>query len=135
MYEEGHLIGNHTYSHVQLCTVSDSESYDEIVKTNEIIEQITGDKVQYIRPPYGSYSNKLLMRINMTPVMWSIDPEDWNTKDVSKIVKSVVENVKGGDIILLHDIYDTSVAAALEIIDELKARGYIFVTVDQLLLD
>jgi peptidoglycan/xylan/chitin deacetylase (PgdA/CDA1 family) len=135
MYEEGHLIGNHTYSHVQLCTVSDSESYEEVVKTNEIIEQITGERVQYIRPPYGSYSNKLLMRINMTPVMWSIDPEDWNTKDVSKIVKSVVENVKGGDIILLHDIYDTSVAAALEIIDELKAKGYVFVTVDQLLLD
>jgi peptidoglycan/xylan/chitin deacetylase (PgdA/CDA1 family) len=135
MYEEGHLIGNHTYTHVQLCNVSDSESYEEIVKTNEIIEQITGEAVQYIRPPYGSYSNKLLMRINMTPVMWSIDPEDWNTKDVNKVVKSVVENVKGGDIILLHDIYDTSVAAALEIIDELKARGFVFVTVDQLLLD
>jgi len=105
------------------------------VKTNTLIEEITGEPVRYIRPPYGSYSNSLLMQINMTPVLWSIDPEDWNTDNTGQVVKSVVANVKCGDIILLHDIYDSSVAAALEIVDELKAKGFIFVTVDQLLLD
>ena len=118
MYAEGHLIGNHTFTHVQLSKVDGKQALEEIVKTNTLIEEITGEPVRYIRPPYGSYSNSLLMQINMTPV-----------------VKSVVANVKCGDIILLHDIYDSSVAAALEIVDELKAKGFIFVTVDQLLLD
>ena len=103
--------------------------------TNTLIEEITGEPVRYIRPPYGSYSNSLLMQINMTPVLWSVDPEDWNTDNTGQVVKSVVANVKCGDIILLHDIYDSSVVAALEIVDELKAKGFIFVTVDQLLLD
>ena len=117
MYAEGHLIGNHTFTHVQLSKVDGKQALEEIVKTNTLIEEITGEPVRYIRPPYGSYSNSLLMQINMTPVL------------------SVVANVKCGDIILLHDIYDSSVAAALEIVDELKAKGFIFVTVDQLLLD
>lgn len=135
MYEEGHLIGNHTYSHIQLNTVSTEEAYNEIVKTNEAIENATGEPVKYIRPPYGLYSNKLLLKINMTPVLWTVDPKDWNSDNVSQIVKNVVDTVKCGDIILMHDIYDTSVTAALEIIDQLQAKGYIFVTVDQLLLD
>ena len=135
MYAEGHLIGNHTFTHVQLSKVDGKQALEEIVKTNTLIEEITGEPVRYIRPPYGSYSNSLLMQINMTPVLWSVDPEDWNTDNTGQVVKSVVANVKCGDIILLHDIYDSSVAAALEIVDELKAKGFIFVTVDQLLLD
>lgn len=135
MHEEGHLIGNHTFSHIQLSTVSTDEAYKEIVKTNEAIEKVIGESIQYIRPPYGSYSNKLLLKINMTPVLWTVDPKDWNSDNVAQIVKDVVDNVKCGDIILMHDIYDTSVTAALEIIDQLKAKGYVFVTVDQMLLD
>lgn len=135
MRDEGHLIGNHTYSHVQLSKVSTQQAYDEIVKTNELIQQVTGETPKYIRPPYGAYSNSLLMQINMTPVLWSVDPDDWDTENTGKVVRSVVKNVKCGDIILLHDIYDSSVAAALEIVDQLKAKGYVFVTVDQLLLD
>ena len=135
MQAEGHLIGNHTYSHVQLSAVDAQKAYEEVVKTNEIISDITGAQPKYIRPPYGTYSNNLLMKINMTPVMWSVDPDDWNTSNTQQIVQSVVKNAKCGDIILLHDIYDTSVAAALEIVDQLQAKGFVFVTVDQLLLD
>lgn len=134
-FDEGHLIGNHTYTHVQLCSLSTDKAYDEIVKTNEEIKKVTGVCPKYIRPPYGSYSNKLLMKINMIPVLWTVDPKDWNTTDSAQIVKSVVENVHCGDIILLHDIYPSSVAAALEIIDQLKAKGFVFVTVDQIILD
>ena len=79
MYAEGHLIGNHTFTHVQLSKVDGKQALEEIVKTNTLIEEITGEPVRYIRPPYGSYSNSLLMQINMTPVLWSVDPEDWNT--------------------------------------------------------
>lgn len=135
MQVDGHLIGNHTYSHIQLNSVSIKDAMAEIDKTNELIKGITGEMPQYIRPPFGSWSNRLEEKIDMTPVLWTVDPCDWNTADIKKIVDCVVSEVDNGDIILMHDIYDTSVVAALEIIDRLKAKGYVFVTVDQLLLD
>jgi len=135
MYDEGHLIGNHTYSHVELCDVCHDMALEEIESTNNLIYDITGYMPKYIRPPFGSYSDKLQLEINMTPVMWSVDPNDWNTTDTYGVVKAVVSKVKSGDIILLHDFYDSSVTAALEIIAQLKAKGYIFVTVDQIILD
>lgn len=135
MYSEGHLIGNHTNTHIDLSTITADKAYQEIMTTNEIISCITGETPRYIRPPYGKYSDKLMLKINMQPILWSVDPDDWNTSNVRSVVKKVIDNVKCGDIILLHDIYDSSVAAALEIIDELQARGYVFVTADQLVLD
>lgn len=135
MYDDGNLIGNHTYSHVQLSTIGHEEAMDEITETNNKIWEITGYTPKFIRPPYGSYSEKLTEDINMTPILWSVDPRDWDTNNSAKVVSSVVKNVKSGDIILLHDCYDSSVAAALEIIDELKAKGFVFVTADQLILD
>lgn len=135
MHDEGHIIGNHTYTHIDLSTLSVDDAKKEIELTNEILEQITGDKVIYIRPPYGKYSNKLLEEIDLIPVMWNVDPEDWNRNDVRGIVVDVVKHAQDRNIILMHDNYNTSVAAALEIIDELQAKGYIFVTVDQILLN
>lgn len=135
MYDEGHLIGNHTFDHVELTKLSDTKAVEEIEKTNSAISSITGYKPEYIRPPFGKISNKVEEAINMQCVMWSIDPVDWNTSNCSKVVNHVVNNAKNGDIILMHDIYDSSVTAALEIIDRLKAKGYVFVTVDQLLID
>ena len=135
MYEEGHLIGNHTYTHVQLDTINMNMARSEIVQTNEKITEVIGECPKYIRPPFGAYSDKLLLEINMMPILWSIDPEDWATKDIRAIVNKVTTNIKCNDIILLHDIYDTSVEAALEIIDILQSQGYVFVTADQILLD
>ena len=135
MVAEGHLIGNHTFDHVELTKLSDTKAVEEIEKTNSAISSITGYKPEYIRPPFGKISNKVEEAINMQCVMWSIDPVDWNTSNCSKVVNHVVNNAKNGDIILMHDIYDSSVTAALEIIDRLKAKGYVFVTVDQLLID
>ncbi len=135
MHNEGHLIGNHTYSHVDLACVGNSSALQEIQKTNELIKSITGEDVKYIRPPFGKYNNSLIYDVNMTPVLWSIDPDDWKTTDVSYVVDLVVNHASCGDIILMHDIYDSSVTAALEIIDRLQDKGFVFVTVDQLLLD
>lgn len=134
MHDEGHLIGNHTYSHVQLDKINETKAREEICRTCDLIESIIGQPLEYIRPPYGSYNENLECTIDLTEVLWTIDPQDWNTTDVDKIVNSVVKNAKDGDIILLHDIYPSSVAAALRIIDELKAKGYIFVTVDNILI-
>ncbi len=135
MYNEGHLIGNHTYTHINIKTIGRNAALQEINKTNSIIQDITGMNVNYIRPPYGAYEDSFLDCISMTPVLWTIDPDDWDTKDVSLVVKRVVGNATDRGIILLHDCYDTSVAAAVEIIDQLMAQGYHFVTVDQIILE
>lgn len=130
--EEGHLIGNHTYGHVQLTGLSDTKACEEITKNSELIASITGKEVMYIRPPFGSWNKNLNCMINLTEIKWSIDPRDWDVKNTRTVVNHVVKHAKPGGIILLHDIYPTSVEAALEIVDELQKENYIFVTIDEL---
>ncbi|MDE7204959.1 MAG: polysaccharide deacetylase family protein [Lachnospiraceae bacterium] len=135
MAEEGHLVGNHTYSHIQL-TKNNRETYkEELIKTNEILKEITGQEVQYVRPPYGSWDKSFEQELNMFPVLWSVDPMDWCSENVSRITEKVVSKVKENDIILMHDYYDTSVAAALRVVDKLLDEGYTFVTVEEILFD
>lgn len=129
--DDGHLIGNHTYTHVQLTCISETEAISEIKNTNDIIYDCTGKIPRFIRPPYGLYSDKLKKETNLTPVLWSVDPRDWSILNTNSVVKHVLKRVKHGDIILLHDIFDTSVDAALKIINNLLAQGYEFVTVDE----
>ncbi len=135
MSEEGHLIGNHTYYHTQLTKVSTEKACTEIWKTNTIIYEVTGKMPEYIRPPFGEWNEELACAVEMLPVLWDIDPLDWKYQNKDRIVKHVINNVKDGDIILLHDVYGTSVEAALEIVDKLKEKGYIFVTVDELMFN
>lgn len=135
MHDEGHLIGNHTYSHIQLTTSNREKFKNELIQTNEILYGITGDEVQYVRPPYGSWDKKLETDLNMFPVLWNVDPLDWQTANASRVAKAVTSKVSDNDIILMHDYYDTSVEAALMIIDELTQQGYEFVTVDKILFD
>lgn len=135
MSREGHLIGNHTYSHLQLSS-SNSEAFkEELVRTNEAIEQLTGQEVQYVRPPYGTWDKKFEKELNMFPVLWTVDPLDWCSDNVSVIVQKVTAKVKENSIILMHDEYKSTVTAALQIVDELLEEGYEFVTVDELLFD
>ena len=135
MNEEGHLIGNHTYSHLQL-TQNNRESFkEELLETNEIIHEITGEDVLYVRPPYGNWDKSLETEVNMFPVLWTVDPLDWCSSDSACITARVVPVVKENAIILMHDYYESSVTAALEIVDELQEMGYQFVTVDEILFD
>lgn len=135
MYEEGHLIGNHTYNHVELDKENDENGVKEIEKTNEIIKQITGYEPEFIRPPFGAWRKEQMNQADMFPVMWTIDPLDWKYQNTEYVVNHILNNVKDGDIILLHDIFETSVEAALIVIDRLQEQGYEFVTVDELMLD
>ena len=135
MQEEGHLIGNHTYSHIQLTQGNREKFKGELVKTNEIIEEITGQGVTYVRPPYGSWDKSFEKELNMIPVLWNIDPLDWCCNDASCVIRKV-ESAAGEDaIILLHDSYPSTVTAALQIVDDLQQRGYVFVTVEEILFD
>ncbi len=133
--EEGHLIGNHTYSHIQLTSRNREAFREELVRTNAVLEEITGEKPSFVRPPYGSWDKSFEKELNMFPVLWNIDPLDWCSHNAECIAARVVEKAGDGDIILMHDYYDTSVIAALEVIDALQKEGFQFVTVEELLLD
>lgn len=135
MQEEGHLIGNHTYSHIQLTTKNREEFKQELITTNEIIEQITGEEVEYVRPPYGTWDKTLESELNMFPVLWTIDPLDWCSDNPACVAEKVIEKADENEIILMHDYYESSVTAALEVVDELLKEGYTFVTVDEILFD
>lgn len=135
MYEDGHLIGNHTYHHVELTKVGREEFKEEILSTNKLLYELNGEYPQFIRPPFGAWEKELETELGMIPVLWTVDPLDWCTENSSAVVQRVVTKVKENDIILMHDCYKSSVTAALEIVDILQAEGYEFVTVDEILLD
>lgn len=135
IWKEGHLIGNHTYHHVKLSELSKSEAREEILQTDRLIRDITGQGTGFVRPPFGEWREDLELDLEVMPVMWNIDPLDWTTENADEIVDRVVTEAKENAIILLHDCYESSVDAALRIIDILTAEGYEFVTVDRLLLD
>lgn len=135
MAEEGHLIGNHTFYHVDITRLKFQEACSEIRKTSQEITEITGQPVEYVRPPFGNWDKELECDVMMIPIFWSVDPKDWTTGNVDQIVQKVVTNVEENDIILLHDSYDSTVRAALRIIDLLEPAGFEFVTADQLILE
>ena len=135
MQKEGHLIGNHSQNHMQLTAESARAACEQIEYTNQKIEAITGSAPGYIRPPYGSWSEELSLLVPMSVALWNLDPLDWKYQDKDTVVRYVTERAEDGSIILLHDIYGTSVDAALEIIDILSQNGYEFVTVDELLIE
>ena len=100
MSEEGHLIGNHSYEHIQLTKAGAKAVCEAVEHTQEQIEAITGKRPEYIRPPYGDWNEELEEEIGMTPVLWSLDSLDWKLKDTGKIIRQVLKDVKDGDIIL-----------------------------------
>lgn len=135
MVEEGHLVGNHSFNHVILSEVPLEEAVAEIERTNDIIEEVTGERPGYIRPPYGEWNDRLDEMTDMEKVLWNVDPLDWKVLDREKVAGHIMTHVRNGSIILLHDSYPSTVEAAFEVIDTLKDQGYTFVTVDELLVD
>lgn len=135
MQEDGHLIGNHTFHHVQLTKLSDEQAKQEVVSTSNAIYEITGIYTSYIRPPFGEWKKGLDYNVTMIPVLWTIDSRDWYTQNTPVIVNEVMKQVEDGDIILMHDCYKTSVESALQIVDQLKEQGYELVTVDEMIVE
>lgn len=133
MHAEGHLIGNHTFHHVQLTKVSEEEAREEVVKTNNAIYEITGEYPVYIRPPFGEWREGLDLVVTMIPVLWDEDSRDWESQNTASICSEVLPNVKDGSIILMHDGYRATVEALRRILKELKEEGYTFVTVRELI--
>ena len=132
MMNEGHQVGNHTYSHERLIDATESVVIEEIQKNETILKNILGDGDYWLRPPYGLIDNSRAALVKTPMIYWTLDPEDWKWLDAKKVVEVVTSQVQAGDIILLHDFYPSSVTAALEIIDRLQPEGYVFVTVKEL---
>lgn len=135
IYDGGHLIGTHSYEHVNLKNLSDSAAIEQVDKTNDAIYGITGEYPEYIRPPFGAWKQNLDYETKMIEVLWDVDPLDWKTSNSDVIAKRVTTKVQENDIILLHDASESSVKAALKIIDALQEEGYVFVTVEEILFD
>lgn len=134
MRRDGHLIGNHTWDHVQLDKIPAEKARLEIEKTNNRIYEASGIYPSYVRPPFGAWIKNLELSVTMFPVFWDVDTLDWKSQNVDSILSVAEKQIHDGSIILMHDGYQTSVDAALKIADLFAEKGYVFVTADQLLL-
>ena len=134
MRRDGHLIGNHTWDHVQLDKIPAEKARLEIEKTNNRIYEASGIYPSYVRPPFGAWIKNLELSVTMFPVFWDVDTLDWKNQNVDSILSVAEKQIHDGSIILMHDGYQTSVDAALKIADLFAEKGYVFVTADQLLL-
>ena len=133
MEAEGHQVGNHTWSHVRLQGADPATISKELQATDTLLKDLLGEGSYWLRPPYGLMSPGTEQAIPVPMVKWSVDPRDWESRNTEQVVRSVLSSVKPNSIILLHDIYETSVEAALQIVDTLQQEGYQFVTVRELL--
>lgn len=131
MLDEGHQVGNHTYTHRRLDT-SGEVGLRELERTETVLCRTLGGSGYWIRPPWGFTSAETLRETSVPLIYWTIDTEDWKLLDADRIARCIVDRAADGDIILLHDSYETSVDAALRAVDTLSARGYAFVTVEEL---
>ncbi len=125
-------IGNHSYDHAILGNNSVSKIRSEISKTDKKIKALTGNTPVLLRPPYGSIGNNLKKNAGKPMILWSVDTLDWKSRNASTVYQHVMSHAKDGDIILMHDLYFSTRAAAKRIIPELKKRGYQLVTVSEL---
>ena len=133
MAAEGHQIGVHTFDHVALKGLSRRDFDLQVGKTRAVLADLLGEGEFWLRPPYGLIDQAAASWAGGPLILWSVDPEDWKDHDVDRIVAAVVEHVSDGDIILMHDIFASSEEAALRVVDALLAKGYFFVTVEQLM--
>ncbi|MEY8278721.1 MULTISPECIES: polysaccharide deacetylase family protein [Blautia] len=130
--DAGMELGNHTYDHLDLTTLDSESVTSQIKRTNDAISGAAGVPATVMRPPGGAYNESVQAAVGMPVIMWSIDTKDWLTKSEDQTYQVTVDNVKDGSIVLMHDIHEWSVKAAIRVIPELVEQGYKLVTVSEL---
>ena len=128
----GHQLGNHSMGHEDLTAKSPDDAAVDIWSTNDIITSVTGITPQIMRPPYGATNPELVDAIGLPQVLWTIDTEDWKYRDSQYVANYAIDHASRGDVVLMHDIHETTVAAVPTILDQLTAAGYELVTVETL---
>lgn len=130
--DKGNEIGSHSYAHANMKRQKKANLLADEAKTNEIFKSITGTDLLYTRPPYGAINTTVKDNLDTIFITWNLDTEDWLHRDKNYIVDYVMENVSDGDIILMHDSYDSTVEAVEELLPKLYAAGYQVVSVSEL---
>ncbi|MGW7418502.1 polysaccharide deacetylase family protein [Streptomyces sp. NPDC054813] len=134
--DEGHEIGNHTWNHERLTDLDEDDARQELTRTQDAIERITGTKPVLMRPPQGRTNRKVAKvckELGLAQVLWSVTAKDYETTDSALITQRVLDQTHRDGIILLHDLHKGTVPAVPGILKALKQRGYTIVTVSQLL--
>lgn len=132
MHDNGHEVANHTYEHAYLTKLNAAEIRSQIERCNSAVAAVTGEAPKLVRLPGGLKNNTVLANINYPIIMWSVDTRDWKTRNAQKTIEAVIGTVKDGDIVLLHELYQTSGDAAVSLIKILSEQGYQLVTVSEL---
>ena len=135
MAAEGHAVGNHTWGHADLVRLPPAGITEQLVRADRAIEAAAGP-VTMMRPPFGATNldvTDVTRSLGLAQIMWSVDTLDWKNRDAAKTTALALEGARPGSIILMHDIYQSTVQATPTIIDGLRRRGFTLVTVPQLL--
>ncbi|WP_418275404.1 polysaccharide deacetylase family protein [Isoptericola jiangsuensis] len=133
--EAGHLVANHSWNHPQLTTLDDADVRDELRSTTDAITDATGFRPFLLRPPYGDVDDRvrgIATRNGLDVMLWTLDSDDWRTKDAERVHDDVMDRVTDGSIVLMHDIHPTTVDAVGKIIRDLREEDYVLVTADLL---
>ena len=131
-YGMGCEIGNHTYEHKILTRADAAGIRNQVSRTNVAVKKITGTAPIVMRPPGGAVNNMVKSQTGMPMILWSIDTLDWRTRNAASTKTAVLDHVKDGDIVLMHDLYEATANASTTIIPTLVERGYQLVTVSEL---
>ncbi len=131
-YSSGHEIANHSYSHPMLTGLNGDGIKAQMNNTDAAVKKITGATPKLMRPPGGAINDKVRNNVGKPMINWSIDTLDWKTRSKTATINAVMNNVREGDIILMHDIHRPTMEAVLELVPILRSEGYDLVTVSEL---
>ena len=132
IYESGNELGNHTWDHKNLKNISEAEIQSEVNDAADMIESITGVRPKVVRPPYGGYNDTVKALVKEPLIRWSVDSLDWQSRDPDQIVPLVMEEAEDGDIILFHDVHETTTPAIERLVPALQKEGFQIVSVSEL---
>ncbi|MFF1545963.1 polysaccharide deacetylase family protein [Streptomyces sp. NPDC058291] len=130
--KSGHEVANHSWNHPVLTSLTPAQIRSQLERTSAAIKAATGKEPTLFRPPYGAIDGHVRAATSLSPVLWDRDTLDWKTHDPAEVAQTVISQAEPDDVVLIHDLHATSVAAVPEILRTLSARGYHFVTVSHL---
>ncbi len=135
-YDEGHEIGNHTFTHAHLTYIPKEDILSELSKTSEALCEITGEMPKLSRPPYGSYNETVAeagRELGLAFINWTVNTMDWSTQNADAVHKEIMSTSEGGFIMLCHDSHKSTVDAMERVVVELIEKGFELVTVSELM--